>query len=86
MLLRKLPSSSEEEEQEIVLLLRKAEGMIDISSLNTKLDSLLNGESIQSIPLVPQLQSLRQEYEQLENEGFVDYNVSKTKVSFLTCT
>lgn len=69
----------EEKEAEDAPTVRQ-EGMIDISSLTTKLDSLLGGESLESIPLVPQLKSLRQEYEQLESEGFVDHNVPKTKV------
>ena len=54
--------------------------MIDISSLTTKLETMLGGESMESIPLVPQLKRLRQEYEQLESEGFVDHNIPKTKV------
>lgn len=58
----------------------RREGMIDISSLTTKLESMLGGESIESIPLVPQLRTLREEYQELESEGFVDYNVPKTKV------
>jgi condensin complex subunit 2 len=79
------PENVPPNEAENSATLRKAEGMIDISSLKMKLDSLLNGESIQSIPLVPQLKSLRQEYEQLEKEGFVDYNAPKTNVSFVSC-
>jgi condensin complex subunit 2 len=58
----------------------REEGMIDISSLNRKLESMLGGASIESIPLVPQLRTLREEFRQLEAEGFVDHKVPKTKV------
>ena len=59
------------------------EGMIDISSLNRKLESMLGGASIESIPLVPQLRSLREEYALLDSEGFVDHNAPKTKVCLI---
>jgi condensin complex subunit 2 len=44
---------------------------LDVSSLVSNLRSLLNGVSIQSIPLVPQLESLREEYKQLDAEGHI---------------
>lgn len=72
-------AQDEEKEDEITIRGRE-EGMIDISSLNIKLESMLGGASIESIPLVPQLRSLREEYGQLESEGFVDHNAPKTKV------
>jgi len=61
-------------------IVARQEGMIDISSLTSKLESMLGDQAIEDIPLVPQLRSLRQEYEQLESQGFVDYNVPKSKV------
>jgi len=76
---------SGEEKEDTVTISSRQEGMIDISSLTTKLDTILGGESLESIPLVPQLRSLRQEYEQLEAEGFVDHNIPKTKVRDVAC-
>jgi condensin complex subunit 2 len=48
--------------------------VIDVSSLNTKLDSILMeaNQSIHDMPLVPQLASLRCEYADLEQGGFVE--------------
>lgn len=65
---------------------RAGEGMVDISSLTSKLDSMLNGASLESISLVPQLRSLREEYEQLESEGFVDHKIPKSKVGSHGCS
>ena len=45
---------------------------VDISSLTNKLESLLSGQSIHSLSLVPQLAGLRAEFSKLEDEGFVD--------------
>jgi condensin complex subunit 2 len=45
---------------------------VDVTSLTTKLDSLLGGQSVNSLPLVPQLASLREEYAQLQHDGFVE--------------
>jgi condensin complex subunit 2 len=72
--------AQDEEKEDDSTIPGREEGLIDISSLNTKLESMLGGASIESIPLVPQLRSLREEYGQLESEGFVDHNVPKTKV------
>jgi condensin complex subunit 2 len=49
---------------------------IDVSSLASKLDSLLSGlgQSIHQVPLVPQLASLRQDYAVLEQEGFIEHD------------
>lgn len=49
-------------------------GPVDISTLVSKLDSMLSalGQSIQQVPLVPQLASLRQEYAILEEEGYIE--------------
>lgn len=52
---------------------------LDITSLVTNLRSLLNGASIQSIPLVPQLESLREEYKQLDAEGYIESDVQLPK-------
>lgn len=46
----------------------RREGFVDISSLLAKLDT----SAIESLSLVPQLASLREQYAQLEQEGFVE--------------
>ena len=62
---------------------RREEGMVDISNLTTKLDGLLQDSSsgmwpdttstdaLESLPLVPQLASLRAQFADLEAQGFV---------------
>ena len=50
-----------------------ADMTVDVSSLTAELDSLLSGQSIHSLPLVPQLAGLRAEFSNLEEEGFVDH-------------
>jgi condensin complex subunit 2 len=60
------------------------EGMIDITSLTSKLDSLLEGkDSLEQLELVPQLRTLRQEYAQLEEEGFI--TIPKTRYVECCC-
>lgn len=54
---------------------------LDVSSLVMNLRSLLNGTSIQSVPLVPQLESLREEFKQLDAEGHIVCDVQLTRVS-----
>lgn len=54
---------------------------LDVSSLVMNLRSLLNGTSIQSVPLVPQLESLREEFKQLDAEGHIVNDVQLTRVS-----
>jgi condensin complex subunit 2 len=51
---------------------RQQEGMIDVSTLKTKLFSLLAGQSVHSLQLVPQLSSLRTEHAALDAAGFID--------------
>ena len=46
--------------------------MVDVSALTSKLETLLGGQTVQQLPLVPQLESLRSDYFQLEEEGFVE--------------
>ena len=46
--------------------------MVDVSSLTTKLETLLAGQSVNSLSLVPQLVDLRDEYANLELQGFVE--------------
>ena len=53
---------------------KKGSGMVDISSLKGKIGSTLGDQSIDSLPLVPQLAALRAEFEQLEADGFVAGN------------
>jgi condensin complex subunit 2 len=72
--------AQDEEKEDERTISNREEGMIDISSLNKKLESMLGGASIESIPLVPQLRALREEFVQLDAEGFVDHKVPKTKV------
>jgi condensin complex subunit 2 len=58
------------------------EGMIDIGCLTCKLESQLGGSNVDSLPLVPQLQALRDMFQQLEEEGFVDNSAPKKRVSY----
>lgn len=67
-------ASDEEKSAEEEDTVESANKTVDISSLSTKLDSLLSGQSIHSLPLVPQLASLRAEYAALEGDGFVDHS------------
>ena len=57
------------------------EGEIDITSLASKLQSMLASyghRTSNSVPFVPQLESLRQDYAKLEEEGYaVDENAGK---------
>jgi len=48
------------------------EGMIDISSLNAKLESILSGMALEKIELVPQLRTLREELRMLSKDGYLD--------------
>ncbi|KAG7349937.1 condensin complex subunit 2 [Nitzschia inconspicua] len=58
---------------------------VDVTSLVAKIDSMLatgcgySAETIQDMPLVPQLASLRIKFEELEQGGFVDHSVVSTK-------
>lgn len=47
---------------------------VDVTSLVNKLEALLSvqGQSIQDVPLVPQLALLRQEFSILHHEGYVE--------------
>ena len=57
--------------------------MVDISMLSSKFESLLNGSSFATVPFMPQMRSVREEYGRLEAEGFVTNGVSPLKVSSL---
>ena len=57
----------------------RSEGMVNISSLVAKLDSIEAEQSIESMALVPQLASLRDQYSQLEAEGFVEQRKKPSK-------
>jgi condensin complex subunit 2 len=48
------------------------QGLIDISTLQTRIESVLGGQSLYQMPLVPQLVGLRQEHRQLKQEGFLE--------------
>lgn len=45
---------------------------VDVTSLTASLDSSLNGQTVHQLPLVPQLTSLRSEFVELKNDGFVE--------------
>jgi condensin complex subunit 2 len=47
-------------------------GMVDVTSLTAKLESTLGGQTVQQLSLVPQLATLRLEFAQLQQDGFVD--------------
>ena len=53
------------------------EGLIDISSLSQKLHSILGEVPLESLQLVPQLRTLREEFHILNKEGFVDNHSQK---------
>lgn len=57
----------------------RSEGMLDISSLKAKLDSTWALGSVDTLQLVPQLASLRQQYYELKAKGFVEDLVSASK-------
>lgn len=61
--------------------IERNDGMIDISSLTTKLDSILGNQSIDNFSLVPQLMSLRDQHAELSKEGFVEEQVRSSRVS-----
>jgi condensin complex subunit 2 len=46
--------------------------MVNVTSLTSALGTLLAGQSLNSLTLVPQLASLRAEFFELESQGFVD--------------
>jgi condensin complex subunit 2 len=47
-------------------------GSVDVTSLTAKLESTLGGQTVHQLSLVPQLASVRSEFYQLEEEGFVE--------------
>ena len=57
----------------------RQEGMVDISSLLTKLDSSTMSHPIESLSLVPQLASLRNQFASLKEEGFVEKKAKTSK-------
>ena len=60
------------ESEEVHVGIGETSAMVDVSSLTAKLQTLLAGQSVNSLPLVPQLVSLRDEYADLESQGFVE--------------
>jgi condensin complex subunit 2 len=56
------------------------EFMVDITSLTSKLDSIMGTELLENLELVPQLRTLRQEYAVLEEEGFITHEEKKVCV------
>ena len=63
---KKSDCESDEEDAE------RQDGMIDISSLRAKLDSTCGLNAVESLELVPQLASLREQQSELKAEGFVE--------------
>jgi len=55
------------------------EGDIDIINPSMKIGSLLNGSSVSSVPLVPQLCGLREKFARLEADGYVKEEVPSNK-------
>jgi condensin complex subunit 2 len=61
---------------------------VDISTLITKIDAMVAtgaghaARSIQELPLVPQLASLRMQFAELKKEGFVDHQVTSVSIDF----
>jgi hypothetical protein len=65
--------AAEEEEKESEDWSKHHDEFVNVSSLTSKLESLLAGLTVHSLPLVPQLSALRDEFAQLEREGFVEH-------------
>ena len=57
------------------------ENSIDITSLTSKFKNLLNGTSVAAVPFMPQMKEIREEYAQLEAEGFVTSSDTSPKVN-----
>lgn len=55
---------------------RQEEGLMDITSLKSKLESLLSGSSVMSLQLVPQLVNLRADFQDLDAQGHVDHSAA----------
>ena len=66
-------TAQEEEKEETV-----EPTSVDVTSLSSKLTSLVSasGQSLEEMPLVPQLAMLRNEFAELEHDGFVDNQVA----------
>ena len=75
-------SKEEDEEEQKMDEVEYTEGMVDITSLTSKLDLLIGNELLENIALVPQLRTLRQEYAVLEKEGFITHIEKKVRLSF----
>jgi condensin complex subunit 2 len=50
----------------------RPERPVDTLSLSSKLSTLLNGQSLDDLTLVPQLANLREQFSELQEEGWVD--------------
>lgn len=74
-----LEDDEEEQKEEEDFTSTTEEEAMDVTSLVNKLESILNGQPIHLLPFVPQLATLRDEYAQLHQEGFVDKNAPTTK-------
>lgn len=57
----------------------RTEGMVDISSLLAKLDTIEAVQPVESMSMVPQLAALREQYSELEADGFVDQRKKPSK-------
>ncbi|KAI2489394.1 Condensin complex subunit 2 [Fragilaria crotonensis] len=72
-------SKEEDDEEQKYNEAEYTEGMVDITSLTSKLDLLIGTEVMENIELVPQLRTLRQEYAILEKEGFITHEEKKSR-------
>jgi hypothetical protein len=77
-------SKEEDDEEEKYSDVECTEGMVDITSLTSKLDLLIGTDTLENIELVPQLRTLRHEYAILEKEGFITHPEKKVGFS-LNC-
>ena len=55
---------------------------VDVSSLTTALESAWGGQTVEELSLVPQLESLRSEFAQLKEGGFVDKAATVSSLTF----
>jgi condensin complex subunit 2 len=73
--------STEDEAEDAEDLTKPEQTSVDVSSLAAKIDSLLaigaghSCHTMEDMPLVPQLASLRMQFSELERGGFVDQQV-----------
>jgi len=57
--------------------------LVDVSSLQGRIEVALAGQMLDRLPLVPQLAMLREEYRQLDQDGFLEPQVPTVSLSVI---